>query len=154
MHSLFYCLGVFDHSYLPVIILNWCLPEGSLVTLALFLYIIPVCVLKIGFLLSFTDWQKNFTWGKDKGYFAETCHRVLPGIKSLAPSEPDNKQYYKHHSLPNSISVFHSDFMMNIFMANTLFIRLLEANICWLQKMIIIRCTQTCTYYPWVIGMK
>lgn len=143
MHSLFYCLSVFYHSYLPDIILNWCLPEGSLVTLSLFLCITAVCVLKKGVLLSFIDWQIKRHMGKRQGSFAETYHRVLPGIKSLAPTEPDNKQYYKNYSLPNSICVFHSDFTISIFMVNILFISLLETNICWLQKMIITRCTLT-----------
>lgn len=52
-------------------------------------------------------------------YFPESFNRVLKGIKSLTPTDPDNKQYYKYCYLSSNIliteRVLCSTFMADIY---------------------------------------
>lgn len=42
---------------------------------------------------------------KSEGHFVEVINRVCHGTKSLNQTDPDNKQYLKHHCLSTNIQV-------------------------------------------------
>lgn len=65
----------------------------------------------------------------------------------LTPSNPDNKEYYKHHCLPSNICMLHS-----IFMADSPFLGLFSFNICWFASDYYDTCTKH-MHYSWVRGM-
>lgn len=61
------------------------------------------------------------------GHFIEMFDSVTE-IESLTPTDPDNKQYYKHHSLSASIQVLCLTFMVNVSRLHSTAYLLLPAN--------------------------
>lgn len=49
-----------------------------------------------------------------EGHFTEIFNTILQGIKSLSATDPDNKQYYKHHCLLSNIRMLHLILMVDI----------------------------------------
>lgn len=67
-----------------------------------------------GFAWSLLNGKESLTRGRYEGHFTEIFNTILEGIKSLSATDPDNKQYYKHHCLSSNIRMLHLILMADI----------------------------------------
>jgi hypothetical protein len=66
---------------------------------------------------------------EEMGHVSKIYNKVLQGIKSLAPTDPENKHFYKQQCSPSDRSILQSTFM-------DIFIRLLSSSIHCFQPVI------------------
>ena len=89
---------------------------------------------------------ESITWGRNEEYFPEISNRVLQGIKSLTPTDPNRVRWQtsKHYQ---ALSEFLFQHLWEIF------IRLPLSSICCFQQMCVIIRVQTHVHYFWVRGI-
>lgn len=101
-----------------------------------------------GFSLYFTEQYRKHHWGGVKGtlqkYLIQFYER-LNHWSPLTPSNPDNKEYYKHHCLSSNVCMLHS-----IFMADSPSLGLFSSSICWFWQVITMtHVPNTCITLEW-----